>query len=100
MLLRQSAGTDVDTDRDCSATGTAKKVKRLLPVVKRLMEHLLLLQHIGVGYDIKVLDQSAIADVDGDNVLKKFNTDNALRKLVTYEIVTVGASFGDTTAAK
>jgi len=46
------------------------------------------------GYDIKTT--SAVANV-GDNVLKQMSTSNLFIQGAEYEVVTAGASFGDTT---
>ena len=51
---------------------------------------------LAVEYDIKV-GSAAIADV-GDNTFKEVGTDNFIAGF-TYEVVTVGASFGDTSVA-
>ena len=98
-IITAVGGTDVDTRDDAGGgEGTAKarsiqagatRADGTSAIGKAAAE-------LVVGYDIKV-GSSAIADV-GDNVFKEVGTDN-FAKGVTYEVVTVGASFGDTTTA-
>ena len=98
-IITAVGGTDVDTRDDAGGgEGTAKarsiqagatRADGTSAIGKAAAE-------LVVGYDIKV-GSSAIADV-GDNVFKEVGTDN-FAKGVTYEVVTVGASFGNTATA-
>ena len=96
-IITAAGGTDDDTRDPANGTAKARSIQAgatradgTTAIGKTATEFV-------AGYDIKV-GSAAIADV-GDNTFKEVGTDNFVKGF-TYEVVTTGASFGDTTTAQ